>query len=90
MSSEPVCEVSKKLLDLEQRSVIKFLTKEGKKPKEILERMVEVYGESAPSYYKVKFWSKQFKLEESRLKMALTLGVLWKRLPKKCVRNWKV
>jgi hypothetical protein len=32
MSSEPVCEVSKKLLDLEQRSVIKFLTKEGKKP----------------------------------------------------------
>ena len=60
MSSEPVCEVSKKLLDLEQRSVIKFLTK-GKKPKEILERMVAVYGESAPSYYKVKFWSKQFK-----------------------------
>jgi len=33
--SEPVCEVSKKLLDLEQRSVIKFLSKEGKKPKEI-------------------------------------------------------
>ena len=50
MSSEPVCEVSKKLLDLEQRSVITFLTKEGKKPKEILERMVAVYGESAPSY----------------------------------------
>ena len=42
MSSEPVCEVSKKLLDLEQRSVIKFLTKEGKKPREILERMVAV------------------------------------------------
>ena len=60
MSSEPVCEVST-LLDLEQRSVIKFLTKEGKKPKEILERMVAVYGESAHSYYKVKFWSKQFK-----------------------------
>ena len=90
MSSEPVCEVSKKLLDLEQRSVIKFLTKEGKKPKEILERMVAVYGESAPSYYKVKFWSKQFKWEESRLKMTLTLGVLWKRLLKKCARNWKV
>jgi len=58
MSSEPVFEVSKKLLDLEQRSVIKFLTKEGRKPKEILERMEAVYGESAPSYYKVKFWSK--------------------------------
>ena len=61
ISSEPVCEVSKKLLYLEQRSVIKFLTKEGNKPKEILECMVAVYGESAPSYYKVKFWSKQFK-----------------------------
>jgi hypothetical protein len=23
--------------------------------------MVAVYGESAPSYYKAKFWSKQFK-----------------------------
>jgi hypothetical protein len=37
MSSEPVCEVSKKLFDLEQRSVIRFFTKEGKKSKEILE-----------------------------------------------------
>jgi len=61
MSSDPVCEVSKKLLDFEQRSIIKFLTKEGKKPKEILERLLAFYGESAPSYYKVKFWSKQFK-----------------------------
>ena len=58
MSSEPVCEVTKKLLDLEQRSVKKFLTKEGKKLKKILERMVAVYGESSPSYYKVKFGSK--------------------------------
>jgi len=49
MSSDPVCEVSKKLLDFEQRSIIKFLTKEGKKPKEILERMLAFYGESAPS-----------------------------------------
>ena len=77
MLSEPVCEVPKKLLDLEQRSVIKFLSKEGKKPKEIFERMVAVYGESAPSYYKVKFWSK-LSGEESRLKLTLTLGVLWK------------
>ena len=30
-------------------------------PKEILERMVAGYGESAASYYKGKFWSKQFK-----------------------------
>ena len=68
MSSEPVCEVSKKVLDLEQRSVVKFLTKEGKKPKEILKRMVVVYGESAPTYYKVKFWSKQFKCGRESIK----------------------
>jgi hypothetical protein len=62
-----VCEVSKKQLDLEQRSVIKFLSKEGKKPKEILERKVAVYGESAPSYCKVKFWSKHFKWEKESI-----------------------
>ena len=45
---------------MEHRSVVKFLTKEGKKANEIIERMVIVYGESAPSYYKVKCWSKQF------------------------------
>jgi hypothetical protein len=90
MSSEPVCEVSNKLLNLEQRSVIKFLTKEGKKPKELPERMVAVYGESAPSYYKVNFGVNNLSGEESRLKMTLTLGVLWKRLLKKCARNWKV
>ena len=61
MSSEPVCEVSKKLLDLKQRSVVKFLTKEGKKPEEILERMVVVYC-------KVKFWSKQFKWGRESIK----------------------
>ena len=47
--------------DLEHRFVIKFLTKEGKKPKEIHERMNAVYGGDSPSYYQVKFWSKQFK-----------------------------
>ena len=90
MSSEPVCEDSKKLLDLEQRSVVKFLTKEGKKPKEILERMVVVYVESAPSYYIVKFWSKQFKWGRESIKDDPHMGVLWKRLLKKCARNWKV
>ena len=46
---------------LELRSTIKFLTKEGKKPKDIHERMNAVYGDISPSYYQVKFWSKQFK-----------------------------
>ena len=47
--------------DLVLRSAIKFLTKEGKKPKLIHERMNAVYGDVSPSYYQVKFWSKQFK-----------------------------
>jgi len=38
-----------------------FLLKKVRSQKEILERMVAVYGESAPSYYEVKFWIKQFK-----------------------------
>ena len=48
--------------DLELRSMIKFLKKEGKKPKAIHERMnaVGLYGDVSPSYYQVKFWSKQF------------------------------
>lgn len=48
-------------LKLEYRSVIKFLTKEGCQPKTIYERMVAVYGDDAPSYYVIKFWSKQFR-----------------------------
>ena len=47
--------------DLVRCTVIKFLTKEAKKPKEIHERMNAVYGDVSPSYYQVKFWSKQFK-----------------------------
>ena len=47
--------------DLELCSVIKFLTKEGKKPKEIHERMNALYDDESPSYYQVKFWSKRFK-----------------------------
>ena len=55
MESGSSSESTKKLLDLEHRSVIKFLTKEGKKPKEIHERVVAVYGETAPSNYKENF-----------------------------------
>ena len=47
--------------DLEFRSVLKFLMKEGKKPKEIHEKMNAVCGDVSSSYYQVKFWSKQFK-----------------------------
>ena len=61
MSSEPVCEVSKKLLDLEQRSVIKFLTKEGKKPKRYLNAWWQFMGSLPLLTTKRNFWSKQFK-----------------------------
>ena len=49
------------LLKLEQRSVIKFLTKEGNGPKTIYDRMSVMYGEHTPSYYQVEVLSKQFK-----------------------------
>lgn len=45
----------------EHRCVIKFLTKEGTSPKTIHARMIAVYGDEAPSYFTVKYWSKQFR-----------------------------
>jgi len=48
-------------LKIEQRSLITFLTKEGNGPKTIYNQMSVVYGEHTPSYYQVKFLSKQFK-----------------------------
>ena len=61
MTSAMACGSTMSTRDLEFCSVIKFLTKEGKKPKEIHERMNGVYGDVSPSYYQVKFWSKQIK-----------------------------
>ena len=45
----------------EFRAVIKFLTKEGAKAKEIQWRMVDVYGDSSPKYSTVAKWSAEFK-----------------------------
>ena len=47
------CGSAMNMRDLELRSVIKFLTKEGKKPNEIHEKMNAVYGDLSPSYYQV-------------------------------------
>ena len=52
-----MCGSTMNMRDLELRSVIKFLTKEGKKLKEIHERMNTVYGDVSSSYHQVKFWS---------------------------------
>ena len=51
MASAVACGSRMNTRDLELRSVIKFLTKEGKKPKEVHERMNAVYGDVSPSYY---------------------------------------
>ena len=44
MASAIACGSTMTTRDLELRSVIKFLTKEGKKPIEVYERMNAVYG----------------------------------------------
>ena len=49
------CGYKVNMRNLELRSVKKkFLAKEGKKPKEIHERMNAVYSDISPSYYQVK------------------------------------
>ena len=45
--------------NIEFRAVIKFLTKEGAKAKEIHRRMTDMYGD--PKYYTVAKWSAEFK-----------------------------
>ena len=49
MVSAMACGSKMNMKDLELRSVIKFLTKEVKKPKEIHERMNAVYDDVSPS-----------------------------------------
>lgn len=52
---------------IEYRAVIKFLTKENKKPTEIFNRLHAVYGDIAPSYEAVKKWARLFKLGRESL-----------------------
>ena len=47
--------------NIEFRAVIKFLTMEGAKAKEIHQRMADVYGDSSPKYSTVAKWSAEFK-----------------------------
>jgi hypothetical protein len=50
------------MFKIEDRVVIKFLTKEVKSPAEIKQRLDAVCGESSPPYSSVKEWAKQFRL----------------------------
>ena len=47
--------------NIEFRAVIKFLTKEGAKAKEIHRHMVDVYGDSSRKNSTVANWSAEFK-----------------------------
>ena len=47
--------------NIEFRAVIKLLTKEGAKAKEIHRRMADMYGDSSPKYSTVAKWSAEFK-----------------------------
>ena len=47
--------------NIEFRAVIKFLTKEGAKAKEIHQHMADVYGDSNPKYSTVAKWSAEIK-----------------------------
>lgn len=53
--------------EIEHRAVIKFLTKENVSPKEIAERMEQVYGQDAPSYSTVKKWAALFRMGRTEL-----------------------
>ena len=46
---------------MEFRAVIKFLTEEDAKAKEIHRCMADVYGDSSPKYSTVAKWSAEFK-----------------------------
>ena len=59
-----VCELIVKIMNFENfehRAVIKFLTKEGIAPKDIRQRLVNVYGDHAPPKSTVKWWAAEFK-----------------------------
>ena len=47
-----------------QRAVIEFLVSEGEPPKQIFERLVNVYGDASLAYSTVKKWVSRIKHEE--------------------------
>ena len=68
--------------NIEFRAVIKFLTKEGAKAKEIHWRMADVYGDSSPKYSTVAKWSAEFKrwrdsLEETQVALLMSSARRW-------------
>jgi histone-lysine N-methyltransferase SETMAR len=46
---------------IEYCAVIKFFAKEGLMPNEIRSKFIKVYGDSSPSFSKIKKWAAEFK-----------------------------
>jgi hypothetical protein len=69
-----------KMFKIEYRAVIKFLTKEGKSPAEIIQSLDAVYGETSLSYSTVKEWAKQFRLGRETIEDDLQQHSLLKQL----------
>jgi len=53
--------VSLKMDKIEYCTVIKFFVKEGLTPNEIQSEFIKVYGDSSPSFSKIKKWAAEFK-----------------------------
>jgi len=84
-----VLSVSLKMEKTEYRAVIKFFVKEGLTPNEIHSKFIKIYGDSSPSFSKIKKWAAEFKrgrtsLEddprEGRPKSATTTTVIIEQL----------
>jgi transposase len=46
---------------IEYRLVIKFFVREGLTPNEIHSKFIKVYGDSSPSFSRIKKWAAEFK-----------------------------
>jgi len=62
------------ILRSEYRAVIKFLTSEKQPANNIYERLVNVYGDSAPSYLTVTRWVAEFKHGRTSLEDDIRAG----------------
>ena len=62
--------------NIELRAVIKFLTKEGAKDKEIHWHMAGMYGDNSSKYSTVGEWSAEFKHGRDSLEVAILMSVI--------------
>jgi len=53
---------------IEYRAVIKLFVKEGLTANEIHSKFTEVYGDSSPSFSKIKKWAAEFKRDSTGLR----------------------